>query len=427
MRNRLVAATLAVCLAAAGCGPERDPRPRVVLIGVDGVDDRVVTELIAEGKLPNLAAFLERGARGHLATLLPTYSPNVWASVATGERPEEHGITGFAARDESGRLVPFTSNARRSPALWNLLDRAGLRSAVIGWWTTWPAEEINGVVVSDRLLYNRFNLFLGYARFGEELPAQTHPEELFRVLAPETRPPAGLEREFFEWFASGREMELVRDLHDPWYELFLVYARDRAYTRIRERVEAEQRFDLLAWYLNSPDIASHYFWKYRYPEEWGEPLPAEELTRRRDVVAAAYAWTDRALAPLLEQAGPGCIVFVVSDHGFVTGRRGDSPNISGIHYDRAPPGVLYVAGGGIPPGTRVASASVLDIAPTILHRLRVPVPRGLAGDVIPELRRGEVEYGDALPRKPAEAGADPIPTEDDDVILEKLRALGYIR
>jgi hypothetical protein len=164
--------------------------------------------------------------------------------------------------------VPYTSNARRAAALWSILGASGRRVAVVGWWTTWPAESVPGVIVSDRMLYNRFNLWLGQERFGADLPGQTHPPELFGELAAVVQGEPASRQEFFARFtAGGAAPELREDLHDPWYELFLAWTRDTAYLRMLRHVEQSGPYDFLAFYLNGPDIASHYFWKYP-PTSW---------------------------------------------------------------------------------------------------------------------------------------------------------------
>jgi predicted AlkP superfamily pyrophosphatase or phosphodiesterase len=245
--SRILHVALAMIIApllwvACSTPPPADEEPlaappragsKVIVIGVDGLEWRVIYRLMAEGRLPNLSKFFARGVRGPLETLIPTYSPVIWATAATGKLPDKHGITGFVTRDESGRRLPFTSGALRAAPLWQIAGDGGLRSAVVGWWTTWPAQPLEGVLISDRMLYNRFNLWFGLERSGADLPAQTYPEEWVERLSDLTRREPELEQAFFERFsANGEPFELKADLHDPWYELFLVYARDRAYFKM---------------------------------------------------------------------------------------------------------------------------------------------------------------------------------------------------
>jgi predicted AlkP superfamily pyrophosphatase or phosphodiesterase len=429
---------LLALLLAAGCAnpPEGEEAPivkEVVVVGVDGLEWRVLDPLIDAGQTPNLARFVRAGTRGRLITLAPAYSPVIWASMATGKLPSKHGITGFVTSSggPGGRRAPFTSNMRKVPAIWNVLGELGHKVAVVGWWTTWPAETVNGVLVSDRMLYNRFNLWFGLEHAGGDLPAQTWPPELFADLADATRMTEGFEDEFFARFLPGSPPPAFeRDLHDPWYELLLVHARDRAYAEMLDRVLRRDTYSLVAYYLNGTDIVSHYFWKYLFPEEWDEPIPSEDLARYREVIPRYYAWADEAIAPLLARADEDTLVVVVSDHGFTTGHRPDSPSISGTHFRTAPPGVLIMAGGGMPAGAEFGDVRVMDLAPTILHVLGHPVADDMDGRVVPRVAEAmgdrAVQFVASYDGIQDGADRDPIATQHDEAILEKLRALGYI-
>lgn len=411
------------------------PVARVLLLGIDGLEWSVLGPMLDSGRMPNFARFIARGAAGQLHTMLPTYSPILWATIATGRTASEHGIEGFAAKSPTvpGKIVPFTSNVRRTKALWNILSDAGKRTAVIGWWTTWPAEPVSGVMVSDRMLYNRFNLALGYEAFGDDLIGQTWPEELYAELSPLARIKPATEHEMFERFAPRHaDRMLERNLHDPYYELFLVYARDAAYLSILENVRAREAYDFLAFYLNGVDIASHYFYKYRFPEQWKEPVDPALLRANGKVIDNYLAYVDEALARLLAQADENTVVIVVSDHGFVVGERPDTPNVSGIHYNKAPPGVIAMAGGSIQPGVTIRGASILDVTPTVLHLLGEPVASDMSGTVLPDAVGGPANLAarpiTRLPSyetTPSDRAA-PLVTDYDDAIMGRLRALGYL-
>jgi arylsulfatase A-like enzyme len=243
--------------------------------------------------------------------------------------------------------------------------------------------------------------------------------------------PETFEDEFFERFAPGSPRpSFQRDLHDPWYEMLMVHARDRAYAEMLDRILRRDSFEFVAYYLNGPDIASHYFWKYLFPEEWSDPIPPDDLERYREVIPRYYAWVDGAIAPLLARADAHTIVVLLSDHGFVTGHRPDSPNISGTHFRTAPPGVLVMAGGGIPEGGAFGRVTVMDLVPTMLHALGYGVGRDMDGLVLPAVAEATgsraVEYVDSYDAYQERAVSDPIATKYDEAILEKLRALGYI-
>ena len=102
-------------------------------------------------------------------------------------------------------------------------------------------------------------------------------------------------------------------------------------------------------------------------------------------------------------------------------------NISGTHREQ---GIFLARGPAIRAGFEVDSASLLDIAPTILHLAGVPVPRDLEGDVIRDMlldrrtgSRMRVESYEPLIER-AQAGA--TENEPDEEYRNRLRALGYV-
>ena len=122
----------------------------IVLVGMDGLEWDVVLEMIQDGRLPALAGLMRRGVFGELQTLQPAWSPTIWTSAATGKLPRKHGITGFvrSSEDKEGQRL-YTSADRRAKAIWNILSDFGRSVTTIGWWVTFPVEQINGVMVAQ--------------------------------------------------------------------------------------------------------------------------------------------------------------------------------------------------------------------------------------------------------------------------------------
>src|SRR6185369_1943441 len=102
-----------------------------------------------QGTLPNLARLRREGASGVLLSEEPMLSPILWTTIATGRSPSEHGILGFLTQ-QAGHVEPVRSDERKVRAFWNVASEAGRRVGVIGWYASWPAEPVNGFLVSDR-------------------------------------------------------------------------------------------------------------------------------------------------------------------------------------------------------------------------------------------------------------------------------------
>src|SRR5690606_22342552 len=74
--------------------PERLAR-KVLLIGWDAADWKVINPLMDAGLMPALQRLVERGVMGNIATLDPPFSPMLWTSIATGHTADRHGILNF--------------------------------------------------------------------------------------------------------------------------------------------------------------------------------------------------------------------------------------------------------------------------------------------------------------------------------------------
>src|SRR3954468_6675775 len=159
--------------------PDRLAR-KVLLIGWDAADWRIIRPLVAAGDLPHLANLIAVGASGNLASLRPMLSPMLWTSVATGKRPHKHGVHGFTEpRPEGGGIRAVASTSRTTKAVWNILTQAGLRSHCVNWNASHPAEPIAGVCVSDRFAVTP----PGPGLLWPLADGAVHPPELRDVLA----------------------------------------------------------------------------------------------------------------------------------------------------------------------------------------------------------------------------------------------------
>src|SRR5438874_383116 len=165
---------------------------RVLLIGWDAADWEHITPLIEEGLMPTLDAFINRGVMGNLATLQPILSPMLWNSVATGKFADKHGIHGFIEPDPvNGGARPYTSTSRKCKALWNILTQRGLRSNIVGWWASHPAEPIKGTVVTNAFGGVKFDPEKGWSiPKGTVHPAENGPKlARFKVFPNELTEP----------------------------------------------------------------------------------------------------------------------------------------------------------------------------------------------------------------------------------------------
>jgi len=279
----LVASALTLGLAVSRPPTAGGLRAPLLVIGIDGGEWRVIHQLWSEGKLPNLKSLASRGVTASLHTAYNS-SPVIWTTIATGVAPEVHGITDFVVATPKGD-VPISSEVRKVPALWNMLTRTGRRVAVLGWWGSWPAEAVNGVVYSDRALL--------------DLPSRVSPPSALPGFLTELRQAdadPGL-------FGDGEER------------------RDRVMARAAAH-RAGEGYDLILLYFRSTDIVSHFNWKFFEPEKF-EDVDPRELVAKRGEVPRIYEAVDQEIGRILAAAPRTANVLVVSDHGFHAAPRED--------------------------------------------------------------------------------------------------------
>jgi predicted AlkP superfamily phosphohydrolase/phosphomutase len=289
-RRLLLAAALLATLLTGACrleparGSGGGHRPPLIVIGIDGGEWKVIRRLWDEGKLPNLKGIAGRGVATTLHTAYNS-SPVIWTTIATGVIPQVHGITDFVVPTPRGD-VPVSSAVRKVPALWNMATRAGRRVAVLGWWASWPAEPVNGVVLSDRALL--------------DLDARVSPASYLPRFQRDLR-----EADADPGLFTGDEEQ----------------RRDRVMARSAACMVREG-YDLILLYFRSADIVSHNEWKYFEPEGF-DPIDPRELAAHRDRVPRVYEAIDQEIGRILAAAPPGSDVLVLSDHGFHAAHRED--------------------------------------------------------------------------------------------------------
>jgi len=361
-----------------------------MVVGIDGAEWAVLNPLLERGRLPNLAGLIESGAASGLRSLEPKQkSPVIWTTIATGKYPEKHGISDYADPSE-GRL--FTSNVRTARTFWDILGEEGRRVTVVGWLVSWPAEPVNGCVVTD---YFRFppkpdrplpeRLTYPDDLLGEIEPLRVNPDEvsdgdvtrfveLDRVFNPEEAQRLPVPEMLAEMRGINAVERMIGSLRD-------FIAADRTFLGVARHLMTRRPTEITVVYLRGVDSTSHKFWPAAHPGEVGFEVSRSEAGVFGNTLERYYEYADEMLGELVEAFGEGGTVIVCSDHGFEGPKPGRLPG--GIR-DHGPVGVLVMAGRDVRSGIRIPEQRVEDIAPTILALYGLPVADDMDGSVIEE-------------------------------------------
>lgn len=407
--------------------PEEASRPaRVLLLGWDAADWDFLQPLLDAGRLPNLAGLIERGVSGRLGSLAPMLSPMLWTSIATGKTGDQHDILGFVEPNPAdGKPRPVASTSRRAKALWNILSQHGRRAIAVNWFASHPAEPIRGAVVSDRYAESALHVAEPPAGF-------CHPPELAETLRELLVRPVDLApTQVWPFFLE----QLPAD-DDPLLHAFTTQLAKTASVHHAATWLAEtQAWDFLGVYYDLIDHTGHACMPAAAPPMASVSVEAHAVFGR--LVERVYEYHDLMLGRWLEIAGPETAVLVISDHGFASGaarpRAEDgTPEPNPLAWHR-PYGVFVGAGPGFRRDVPVHGATLLDVAPTVLTLLGLPVPEDFAGTAmtaaLDELRP---ERGPSLEAPHPDDGVHRglVSGEEDPwasaAALQQLVALGYL-
>jgi predicted AlkP superfamily phosphohydrolase/phosphomutase len=354
--TRLRALLAATCaLAGATCSRElSDLKPndrKVLFVAIEGLDLEMVKAGLRD-RMPRLAELMRRGMAiplfGEHATMDPASvgidPARSWTTIATGAPPNRtssekgsaHGITELLTRVRgSYDDVPVTAEHRKLPAMWDLLSAAGVRCAIVNWWTTWPAEPVNGWLVSDRFLLDRFELGpfgpAGRVDLPPVDPSYRHgakyltwPDSLADELAAQLkptleRPPHPIFPQLQVWLSKAVDagthadlLSLRQAVQGDWI------AKEAAVALLRR----DRSIRFCACHLDALDVACHGFWKHIDAIRWQrDPDPAiralllPDFRNFSDVIPAVAAAIDSMLGELVDAMGKDAVVVLASDHG----------------------------------------------------------------------------------------------------------------
>ena len=352
-------------VAARLLAVEPEIAPHTVVVELAGATLDVLLPLAEQGKLPSVAGLLEAGAMARLAGFPPPSREALLASWATAKLPAEHGVTGDrvwlpAAFGPPGplRLLPLSigfehwglpggrvralgSGERTALPVWDILARSGRRTAVVNW----PPSLADGGALA---------------------------------LVPEAQrlPPLRAEQALEE---SG------------WPELSAALAGDRrALETARQALAGPAPPEVVFVHLDGLErVALVAIGGFVHAEFEGSR--AGESRRAADAFITYLAGLDAELGALWEGLAPPRLLVVSSSYGVgapggavriwreLTGSRRTDGTLAG-----PVDGLLLMRGENVRLGVHLADARIVDVAPTLLYALDLPIARDFDGRVLAE-------------------------------------------
>lgn len=446
---------------------------KILFLGVDAANWELLDPLLEQGLLPNFAHLIDNGARGPLPSIVSMYNPfantitrgiksaAVWTSILTGKSPMKHGIKDFIFTEIPGihhpfrypllpsftpsrkkvekflglRSRPYFRALLKTKAAWHIYSDLGLEAAALGWWETWPAEDLPGEILTDR--FDDLNLPKRWS------PQSFISNDEVEALVEKMKNPDSTELAAFTSFPyrpdykeifSKESREYMRN--DLVKNLVKSYYQDKFRSDLGLRLLQEREYAFMSVYFYGLDTVGHAFWRFMEPALFIDVEP-EEIEYFGDIIKKYCRFIDEEIGKYLELVDENTSIVAVSDHGMGPwlGARlaKKGVRLSGSHREK---GVVILSGAGIRKGVTIHPKNVLDILPTTLYLSGLPVAKDMDGKVIVDaiepqiLSKRPIEYISTFETKRYKfqrilgLGSE---RSMDKTQMERLKALGYVK
>lgn len=400
----------------------RSAPSRVAVFALDGADWDLISELAADGRIPNIKALTSAGTTGSPQTIQPTVSPMVWTTVATGLTPDRHGVLDFT---DWNQHAPVDAYSRRAPAVWNIADAFGRTSEVVNWWTAWPPAARDSIFFDAPV---------------HVVPGAVYPPE-FAGRAQSLNVPVetiGYDqaRRFLNITATEFQNAVNGGAADDPINVFRgVLAKTWTDHRVALNLynDARQRGRdpmLLMMSYEGTDVVNHLFSPFHPP--YREGISEEGYRKFWPSVANYYSEVDRLIGEWMNVLPPETTVMIVSAHGFKWGKTRPRviPRGRAAISDHRNPGVFIAYGPQVAASRASHAMSIYDITPTILSLLGLPKATEMPGqiatwafkDLQPINSVRVVSYGEFISDRPLATPLRPDPT----TYQRDLQAIGHL-
>ena len=254
----------------------RKGKARTIIIGLDGVPYGAIKNLTDMGVMKNLARIIEDGIFRQMASSIPEISSIAWSSIITGKNPGEHGVYGFMDLTPGTYRLFFPNffNLKASP-FWSTDNNR--RSIIINVPSTYPARELNGILISGFVALN--------------IDKAVYPPELVPKLM---------------------EMDYQIDVDsNKAHKSMNLFLKDLDKT-LKSRIKAyrylwdSQQWDTFMLVFTGTDRLFHFLWD-----------AYEDSTHKyHDIVLDHFRQIDEAIGEILDRMNDNDDLLLLSDHGF---------------------------------------------------------------------------------------------------------------
>ena len=258
---------------------------KVVVIGLDCVPPDFVFDRY-KNEMPNVRKLMEKSLYGELESSVPPSSANAWLSMTSGKGTDKAmGIYDYIYRVNRSYtdIGLISSKSVKTDRIWDILSKEGKKSLVINVILSYPAQKLNGWMVTGPLT-------------PEKAP-YTYPKELQKEMDSAIKKrimiiPDSIKLE---------RKRLYREIFD------LTRLQFRAFKYLLDKKD----WDFFIGVIYATDILIHNFWRYLDKEH----KKYEENPEMREKVRDYFKYVDSEIGEIISNLDENTTIILMSDHG----------------------------------------------------------------------------------------------------------------
>ncbi|MFQ5822504.1 MAG: alkaline phosphatase family protein [bacterium] len=289
---------------------------KVLFVGIDGATYWLVEKMIAVGKLPNISRLIQTGSTFRVETQEPVISPCVWTSIATGKKPDKHGVKSFFA----------SSSSVATKRIWEIFQDHDLSVGIMGYFVTWPPQEVNGFMIPDLLAldnqtYPKEYGFLHDITDNYKKGKNTSYLKLIKYAWSSIKYGIQVHNLLATALILMKKKIVKPDLLNYLYEIRVL--KQKLYSDLFIALYKKYNPTFAYFHNHLLDYCSHSFWRYMEPEKFDD-VSEQEITQYGTKLFDAYSEADKTLGKILKIADKNTLLVVASDHGL---KAAANPNV----------------------------------------------------------------------------------------------------
>lgn len=338
---------------------------RITVIGIDGFSWPPLLDLLKQGSLPTIASIMQQGTYGDLKCEPPDRTVHIWTTIATGVREDKHAVVTRFRKEQQGPRLTLSSDWLY-PHVAHFLSKAGIPSLLIGWPATYPSWKHFGLNASD-LVSPPWGTF-------SDAELTTLPNTMYPGIEREVLPgESGCFSEILDIMAThfaGEKMDRIRQA---------LIADDKNF-QTTLYLQRKYHFPVTFLYLGSYHLLiKEISTSKMLPLRADEPSPRYTYQIKQDyeeILEMYLVILDTMLEELYSGRKKNDTCMLFSGRGLVPGSIDNVKNDLDVSLAF---GMFAFEGPAFKENNRPVLGGVLEIAPTILYLLDLPLPDSIDG------------------------------------------------